>query len=108
MNEDKLLVVAKAVYDNLPFENENFAPDSVNECAEFLKRLLAKDHISQSWLDAVYKAAINRHAIYISCNREWVWNFLTMAKGTRDDIIREVQKIDFNKVKVKVHDDPRH
>lgn len=105
MTEDKLLTVAKAVYDNLPFTNKQFNPDSVNECAKRLEILLKKEHMSVNWMDSVYQASIKLQPIYIDLNNDWQWNFLTMKSGTREDILAEIGKIDFNKIEVR---DGRH
>lgn len=98
---DKILTVAKVVWDNMPLTNKEFNPESVNACAEKLKELLDKKHISQSWIDTVFAAEQKRQPIYIDLNDEWMWNFLTMKSGTRDDIIRMASQIDPKKIKVK-------
>lgn len=98
--ETKLLVVAKQVWDNMPFENPLFKPQSVNDCAKQLANLLKNKYLGQSWIDHVYQAASDNQPIYITLNKEWVWNFLTKTSGTRQEIIDEMSKINWEKVKI--------
>lgn len=98
---EKLKVVAKVVFANLPFENKKFTPTDINDCAIRLLKIINKEELSWSWIQSVFNAHQKNQPIYISFSEERVWNFLTMAEGTREDIIREIARIDWNKIQLK-------
>lgn len=101
MKEEIFLTVAKQIYDNLPFTNKDFNPQSVNEASERLKVVLKNEGISEAWIMNVYKAAENNQPIYIDFNHDKNWNFLTMKSGTRQDILDKLAEIDVSKMKLK-------
>lgn len=88
---EKMAVVAKEVYDNLPFANSNFRPESVNDTAKRLEILIKKKWISDAWINSVYKASRAGQAIFINLDKDWNWTFLTSKTGTRDDIVNTIR-----------------
>jgi hypothetical protein len=98
---EKLLVVAKQIWDNLPMTNKNFIPESVNDAAHRLQILLKKEHISQAWIDSVYAAAENNQPIFIDVNNEWQWHFLTMKSGTKEQLLDQIRALDPKKMRFK-------
>lgn len=98
-HSEKLIGVAKEVWDNMPFTNKKFNPESVNQCEKELRKLIDKKHLSWGWVDSVHKARESNQPIYIDLSDDWNWTFLTAKSGTRQQIIEFVGSIDMKKAK---------
>lgn len=102
MSEDKFLVVAKEIFDELPLTNKSYKPDSVNAIAEDLADRLSKKMLSMGWIDSVYKASKNNQPIFIDLNDRGEWNFLSMKTGTKEELYSELHKLGSTKKKWRI------
>ncbi len=79
----KFSVVAKVVWDNLPFENPHFAPNDLAECEDRLKNLVRNKAMGQELFNKIFGCALKGQPIYLTYSKRGIWTFLTMKSGTR-------------------------
>ena len=90
---EKRIVVAKEMWDNLPFTNKEFEADSVNGIAEYLSKLVEAKRLSPVWINKVYDASLANQPIHIDLMEDWNWFFVTAKHGTKDDLLTALGKI---------------
>ena len=95
--EQMLGIACKEVMENLPyFQNKDFAPKNMSECADEILALLEKDWLSWDWIKSVCEASISDRHIYIDLDNDWKWIFLSglnKKKNTRDEFLKHTSNL---------------